>query len=86
MLIVNVSNRLELTAVGISLGAITVLQAAGPRALVSRRRSGRLPDPIPTLEPLSPFSSVKPSATGFHTQAVPLSILPLSLVGWPAEI
>lgn len=70
----------SLTTVGVSLGAVTVLQAAGPRALVSRRGGGGLPDPVTTLESLSPFSPVEPTAARLHAQTVPLAVLPLSFV------
>ena len=70
-----------LTTVGVSLGTVTVLQTAGPRALVSRSGGSRLSDPVTTFESLSPFSPIKPTATGLHTQAVSLAVLPLSFVG-----
>jgi len=77
---------LGLTTIGVSFGAVTVLQTAGPRALVSCCRGSRLPDPVSTLEPLSPFSPVKPAATCLHTQTVPFAVLPLSFVSWPTEM
>jgi len=74
-----------LTAVGVGLGAVAVLEAAGPRALVSRRGGGGLPYPVATFEPLSPFSPIEPAAAGLHPQAMSLAVLPLSLVSRPAE-
>jgi len=75
-----------LTAIGVSLGAVAVLEAAGPRALVSRRGGGGLPYPVATLEALSPFSPIKPAATSLHPQAMPLAVLPLPLVCRSAEM
>lgn len=73
-----------LTPVSVSFDAITVLQTIAPCAVVSGRRVYALPDSVPTLKPMTPFSTVHPLPFRFHPQPMPLALRPVALVRVPA--
>jgi hypothetical protein len=74
------------TSVGVSLGAVAVLQSVGPSAIVLGRRSQRLADTVTAFESLRPLATVNPAAARLDAQAVPFSILPVPLVRAPSLI
>lgn len=74
-----------LTAVGIGLGAVAILKAARPGALVLGGRGGRLPHPVAALEALGPLAAIQPATARLHTETMSLAVLPLALVTRTAE-
>lgn len=68
-----------LTAIGVSLGAVAVLQAIGPGALVLGVARGALAHAVAPLVALCPLAAVQPPPARLHAQPMPLAVLPLPL-------
>lgn len=75
---------LLLTAIRVGLGAIAVLQAVIPRALVFGAAAEAHARAIPAFEAVRPLALVQPVAFGFDAQAVALALSPVTLVRVPA--
>lgn len=71
----------ELTSIRVLLGAVAVLEAVVPGALVPGAARLALPDPIPALEAVRPLAPVNPAPLGLQAQAVPLALRPVAAVG-----
>lgn len=75
---------LTLTSVGVSLGAVAILQPVGPRAFIPCVRCRGLPHAVTTLEALRPLTPIQPPAARLDAQSMALAILPLALECAPA--
>lgn len=72
-----------LTAVNIGFDPITILQPVAPGAIVSSRCVMALPDPVPTLESVTPLPAIDPLAFILHTEPMSFPLGPVAFVGIP---
>lgn len=72
------------SAIAVGFDPISILQPVAPGPLVSGRCVMALSDPVATLKPVTPLSSVDPPAFILHAESVPLPLGPVPLIGIPA--
>ena len=71
----------ELTPIRVGLGAIAVLQAVVPSALILGTAAAALAGPVASLEAVCPLALVEPASLGLYAQPVPFALAPVSLEG-----
>lgn len=72
-----------LTAIDIGFDPVTILQPVAPGALVSSRCVVTLPNPVPTLETVTPLSPIDPLSFILHAEPMPFPLGPVTLVSIP---
>ena len=71
----------RLTSIRVGLGAIAVLQAVVPSALILGTAAAALPGPVAALEAVCPLALVEPASLGLYAQPMPFALAPVSLEG-----